>query len=44
MSFDAFKGPEGFIGRWDCFDHTLLEVNQIYINKDMERKRDNPRF
>lgn len=41
MSFDAFKGSEGFIGRWDCFDHTLLEINQIYINeKEIWREKE----
>ena len=41
MGFDAFKGSEGFIGRWDCFDHTLLEINQIYINeKEIWREKE----
>lgn len=41
MGFDAFKGSEGFIGRWDCFDHTLLEINKIYINeKEIWREKE----
>lgn len=41
MGFDAFRGSEGFIGRWDCFDHTLLEINQIYINeKEIWREKE----
>lgn len=41
MGFDVFRGSEGFIGRWDCFDHTLLEINQIYINeKEIWREKE----
>lgn len=41
MGFDVFRGSKGFIGRWDCFDHTLLEINQIYINeKEIWREKE----
>lgn len=41
MGFDVFRGSGGFIGRWDCFDHTLLEINKIYINeKEIWREKE----